>query len=254
MSIRELEHKTDFSLVTDLDREATLSLIRETLSSKEYIRSGLVYGSSLLTWQETPDIDTAVMVDSFDGVVAREVYQDLKDTRKFLCQTTGCDIDLVTHTEDEINDESSPLFNARYYPSLKYGVSVKENFPIPDRPAFYQDAAKYVMHDNRTITRRQVLRVNGEGNWGIFLSKLHHGPGNAMTYLYNHGLVTTLGNPSDVPESFKAYDNFFGTDSSLVQDAIAQAKEKIKSHEFTFDNGVTLLNWYEKLFDKVTKY
>lgn len=238
-------------LKVSFDRKEVFDSISKELDRESLILSARVYGSSLLTWSRNPDVDLAVMVRSNQGIVLKDDYVKLKRIRQNLVDETGCDIDLITHTEDEVIDQASPLWNARYYPSLINGIDLKSTFEIPNKVNTYQDTAGYVLHDNRTITRRQLLRENGQGNWRIFISKLIHGPGNAITYLHLHDRYPELVNPSDVPLTFQKFDEIYGSDSSCIQSLFIEGREKIRNKEFGFDDGVYLMNWYEALVTKV---
>lgn len=231
----------------NLERNQAFLILSEALQREPAITSGRVYGSSLTRTDEKPDVDLAIMVVSDKGVVEGETYARLKEMRHSLCEQTGCDIDLIPHTEDEVLDAGSPLWNPRYYPSLVQGVDVKSIFPLPKAITALQDASAYILHDNRTITRRQLLRVNGTGNWKIFVSKLVHGPGNVLTYLHLHERFPWLANPSETELCFEILDKVQRTDSRGMIERFKQARVRIEEGTFTFEEGVVLMNWYEDL-------
>lgn len=233
------------------ERVSNLELIVEELSNNEAITSARMYGSSSFILLENIDVDIALMIKSTEGIVDAESYRQLKDLRTKLCMKLNCDIDLVPHTEDEVFDTSSVLYNPRYYPSLAMGKDIKAKFPIPEKIGVYQDAAAYVLYDNRTITRRQLLRNNNQENWRIFISKLMHGPGNAITYLKLHDHFPFFVNPSDMHSSFKFFGTIYGIDSSKVENQFTEAKALNKTGNFSFEQAVYFLNWYENLVRKV---
>jgi len=249
--MKERDEYSGFDCSLVMDRRTAFLRIIETLEEESEISSAKIYGSSLLRWEGTPDVDIAIMVNSVGGVIETEVYKRLRKIRKDLCEMTGCDVDLVPHTEDEVDYPNSPLHNARYYPSLVNGIDIKGSFPLPEKVNLLQDTAAYVLEDNRTVTRRQLLRENGQSNWRIFISKLIHGPGNAVNYLYFHKRFPLMVNPSDLDQCFKAYDEVFLIDSQEIRRRLEDGSGKVKDGTFEFEEGLYILNWYELLVRKV---
>ncbi len=230
-----------------------LADIREVVAPEPVVEVARVYGSSLYKVKSV-DIDIAILTPSENGVITPDTYKKLRDIRSSLCNKLAIDVDLIPHTRDEVKEKSSPLANPRYYPSLKFGVDVKNTFPISEKIDPYQNASVYVLLDNRTVARRQILRQSGAENWRIFISKLVHGPGNALTYLSLKRGANYLVNPSNIAESFFVFDKELGVNSSSVIKKIEQARQLIPAGNFTFENAVDLLNWYESLVSTVLDY
>lgn len=225
--------------------------LRLYLGSEECVLAARIYGSSLYTEEGLLDIDVAVLVSSIAGVVKPETYNRLARVRLELSQQTNCDIDLVIHSEDEVGDFNSPLYNPRYNPALCFGLDVKGEFDLKQVSTLSQvfgfaDLAKYVLHDNRTICRRQLTRTL-DGECGrIYVSKFLHGPGNVLTY---HCCLNGLGfgcNPSDFEASFRGFDRLYKVDSSPALGFLQECKCRLD-----FDRGLKLMRWYELLFSLV---
>ncbi len=232
-----------------------VKVISKSLSKETSIISARVYGSSLYA-NDYEDLDVAVMVPSKHWVVQKETYQNLLQLRKELNNKVGIDIDLIPHTMDEIKINSSPLWNPRYHPSLKFGIDVKAHFPVPKKVNPKQDASIYVLLDNRTITRRQVLMESGPENWRIFIAKLIHGPGNVLTYFALQNNTEYKASPSDIETTFSVFDSLYATNSQKILRSFSRAKELIKRGSFSFKHAVELLQWYERLVSRalVHKY
>ena len=106
----------------------------------------------------------------------------------------------------------------------------------------FQDIARYIMYDNRTVCRRQLLR-SLEGEEGrVFVSKLIHGPGAALTYLACRQRVEYLAQPSDAETSFLVFDITYGTYSAGVLGFLRRHQRGID-----FTAGLKLIRWYESL-------
>jgi predicted nucleotidyltransferase len=244
---------TETKRMSFVESQDNLRRISETLTAEDCIISGRVYGS-FLNKNSSEDLDLAVMIPSDGGVVEKTVYERLLHLRSQLCKTLTLDVDLIPHTEDEVHERSSPLWNPRYHPSLRFGVDVKDEFPVPGRINEMQNPSIYVLHDNRTITRRQLLRQNTSENWRIFIAKLIHGPGNILTYLALKNGSEYLANPSDIGETFRIFDQIYESDSHSVITQFSEAKSLIKEGRFTSEQAVKLLNWYESLLGTVLGY
>lgn len=221
-------------------------IISAEVESLDFITSAIVYGSSLYA-ERSADIDVAVMIPSDRGVVETSLYEDLLSTRTNLSTATGRDVDLVPHTTDELDDPTSPIWYPRYNPSLCAGVPLKGGFRVVtsslvDVSFGFQDLARYVMYDNRTVCRRQLLRSLKGEEGRIFVSKLRHGPGGALTYDACRRKTPYLAQPSDTETSFQVFDNIHGTDST-------KALLFLRSHRWSVDlmAGLKLMRWYESL-------
>ncbi len=231
-------------------REQILHGIKEILQEISCISSARLYGSWLYN-ELSVDMDIAIMVQSSFGVVDIKHYRVLRDLRCSLSTNIGQDIDLVLHTDDEFADRNSPLWYPRYNPSLVFGRDIKGTFRVtPISTAThtfsFADLTAYVLHDNRTICRRQLVRsFNGEEG-RIFVSKLLHGPGNALTYqACKHKMDYTIP-PSNLEGCFEAFDRFYGVDSMPAITFLSDRKMSVD-----FNHGVLLMNWYESLFNLV---
>lgn len=236
-----------------LYQEQNLQKLSDILRGEPCILSARVYGSFLYSAQST-DVDLAVMAPSSCGVIAKDIYERLYRIRNHLCKTLNLDIDLVPHTFDEVEETGSPLWNPRYHPSLSFGIDVKERFPLPLEISPTQNVSMYVLLDNRTVTRRQILRPSGPENWRIFLAKLIHGPGNALTLISLTKGKQYMANPSDVQEAFKIFDQIYSTDSKVVLKQFNDAEKLIQEGVFSLREAVWLLNWYEALVATVLGY
>ena len=237
-------------------QERILKQLSEALREKEYVLSARVYGSFLTraALPLLPDLDLAVMIPSNNGVVEHDTYEKLHSLRSSLCDSLQHDIDLIPHTFDEVDEKNSPLWNPRYHPSLHFGTDVKSNFPIPASISYMQNSSVYVLLDNRTITRRQLLRPSSSENWRIFLAKLIHGPGNVLTLLALRNSYPYIANPSDIEESFRIFDQSFGTDSSTIVCRFQHAELLIQQDNFSFQEATWFMRWYEALITTVLKY
>jgi len=232
------------------ERELILQNVQEVLQNAPCISSARIYGSWLYN-ELSVDMDVAVIVESNFGIVDAEHYRTLRDIRRSLTEKTGQDTDLVPHTVDEFVDRNSPLWYPRYNPSLVFGRDIKGVFRVtPISTAVHRfsfaDLTAYVLHDNRTICRRQLVRsFNGEEG-RIFVSKLLHGPGNALTYQACRLRTDYVIPPSNLEGCFEAFDRFYGVDSTTAIDFLSACKKSID-----FERGVLLMNWYESLFNLV---
>jgi predicted nucleotidyltransferase len=233
-------------------REEILQLVRNALQETDCVLSAKVYGSWLYN-EKTVDMDIAVMVKSDFSTIIPDHYQKLRDLRTILCEKTGQDIDLVPHTEDEFFDRNSPLWYPRYNPSLVFGLSLKGAFEITpistsNHVFSFADLTAYVLYDNRTICRRQLIRsFNGEEG-RIFVSKLLHGPGNALTYYACRLKARYVLSSSNLKECFNIFDQTYGVDSSPAVKFLVMCKKSID-----FERGIALMNWYESLLNIVIR-
>lgn len=216
----------------------------------DFIIAAQAYGS----WsygENTVDIDVAVLIPDHECIVDSTVYRNLRDLRRKAGEELKADLDLIPHTMDEVNNPISPLWYPRYNPSLVFGETLKGKFPIQQSSAKessfgYSDLTAYVLHDNRTICRRQLLR-SLEGESGrIFVSKLLHGPGNALTYHACRYRRSYLCSPSDLLKCFDIFDELYGVDSSPAKEFLFGCKENM-DHE----KALKLMSWYESLVGMV---
>jgi len=230
--------------------EEILQLVQNSLQEADCVLSARVYGSWLYN-EKTVDMDIAVMVKSDFGIITPDHYRQLRNLRTALCEKTRQDIDLVPHTEDEFADHNSPLWYPRYNPSLVFGQNLKGRFEITaistsNHVFSFTDLTAYVMHDNRTICRRQLIRSFKEEEGRIFASKLLHGPGNALTHQACRLKMEYVLPPSNLEECFNVFDRMYGVDSSPTTRFLATCKESID-----FERGILLMNWYENLVNMV---
>ncbi len=226
--------------------------IADYLRNVDEVISALAYGSWY--YDETSvDVDIAIIVPSSSGIVDRSVYISLKKHREMLVSKWKCDIDLVPHTQDEVEDIGSPLWYPRYNPSLVFGNSLKGNFYLrsttDDQTKFdFKDLAGYVLYDNRTICRRQLIR-SLEGESGrIYVSKLLHGIGNALTY--NSCLLRKnyYCSPSNIRLAQKLFDNVYGVNSLPAEPFLLSCKKGLN-----FQKALSLMTWYENVVNLVLK-
>ncbi len=236
-------------------REETLYQLSEILQPEGCVLAARVYGS-FLTRRDAllPDLDLAIMIPSDNGVVDHTTYKNLLHLRTYLCNTLKHDIDLIPHTLDEVEEQSSPLWNPRYHPSFHFGINVKGNFPIPESISCIQNASVYILLDNRTITRRQLLRLSFQENWRIFLAKLIHGPGNALTLQALQNGHRYVVNPSDIEQSFSMFDKMYGTDSRTIIKQFRHAELLIQQNIFSFEHALQFIRWYEAFVATVLGY
>lgn len=232
-----------------MEKKRILSQLIDNINDCEQILSARVYGSWFYD-EKTADIDIAVMIPSNNGLVDSEVYKILYQLRKRLSDLTHCDIDLVPHTIDEVTNINSPLSHPRYNPSLVLGENIKGNFMI--QPIYemcdkmksidFIGITSNILLDNRTICRRQLVRSLTLNEARIFVSKLLHGPGNALTYYsLRHGLKY-ICSPSDMLSCLKNFDLLYNVDSTPAMQFFKKCKEKI-----SFEDALRLMFWYENL-------
>jgi len=224
--------------------------LKSIFNDVESIIAAQAYGS----WsygENAVDIDVAILIPDYECVVNSAVYRSLKDLRHRISEELKADLDLIPHTLDEVRNPISPLWYPRYNPSLVFGETLKGEFPVQQsslkESSFdFSDLTAYVLHDNRTICRRQLLR-SLEGESGrIFVSKLLHGPGNALTYHACHYRRNYLCSPSDLSKSFDLFDELYGVDSSPAKNFLFGCKENL-NHE----KALKLMSWYESLLGMV---
>ncbi len=233
-------------------REQVLYQLTAALEQVPAALAARAYGSSLCN-ETSVDWDIAVVVPSTDGLVDSQVYVALKEVRHRLSDQFQADIDLVPHTRDEFADIRSPLWYPRYNPSLVFGRTLKGEFPLTavhDRPDLFSfaDLTAYVLLDNRTICRRQLVRELRGETGRIYLSKLLHGTGNALTYQACLNREPFSCSPSNLQESLGYFDIAYGVDSSRATDFFAESKR-----ELTFPTALLLMQWYETLVNLVLK-
>lgn len=138
---------------------------------------------------------------------------------------------------------------------------IKGKFPIrqypPTRmyPKNLINSAAYILHDTRTITRRQVIRSLKGEEARIFLAKLSHGPGNALTYLSFTRGEKYKTDPSDIRRAFEAFDLSYKLGSMEILSYIDRNKKIISDKGcLTFESALNLLSWYELLVAVVFKF
>jgi hypothetical protein len=222
-------------------------LIAERVADCSVILAARAYGSSLYR-EKAVDFDTAVLIPDTHGVVPMNVYVRLKRLRDQLVYEQEIDLDLVPHTADEFTDHASPLWNPRYNPSLVFGRDIKEEFPVGEfmndfRSLTAADQARTVLHDNRTITRRQLLRTI-EGECGrIYVSKLLHGPGNGLTVHACRTNQSYLLPPSDLRGSLELFDQAYSCDSRDIYPFLERCRG-----ELNYRMALGLMQWHEYLF------
>ncbi len=240
--------------------ELVINLIAQALDEHNFIKSAIVYGSSLLN-PDTRDIDIALFLDSEDGIVKQEHYETLYNIRNALTQSTGYDVDLVPHhTMDELLDPISPLFNPRYNPALSHGKTIKGDICI--QQSFEQnikmsDLSRYVLLDNRTITRRQLCRSLKKEEFSIFLSKLAHTPGNILTYRAIKDGNEYITSPSNIDKSVALLEKLepeyeigtFIADIKRIKEMVADSS-KIYSEKDILQKARKLMHTFEKVVSK----
>lgn len=231
-------------------RERIIEEIGFTLQNTDCIEHARVYGSWLYN-QQSVDMDVAVIVRSKSGVIQDQDYRTLRELRLSLCEKTSQDIDLVPHTDDEFIDRNSPLWYPRYNPSLVFGRNLKGSFQISSistsmHSFSFADLTAHVLHDNRTICRRQLIRSLRSKEGRIFVSKLFHGPGNALTYHACRNRVDYTIPPSDLEGCFDAFDRLYGVNSLTAIDFLDRCKKSLDQ-----EKAYLLMNWYEHLMNLV---
>ena len=227
-----------------------LEFVKNGLENSKEILSAKAYGSWMYS-EKSRDLDIFVIIPSNEGIVDPNTYHHLSSLRKNLCEQTKQDVDLVPHTQDEIKDHRSTLYYPRYNPSLVSGKNLKGKTEI--EPVFnkndkfdYGDLSAYILLDNRTICRRQLIRSFNESEGKIFVSKTLHGPGNALTYYSCKQKIPYLLSPSDLSGSLKAFDEIYKVNSSPAIEFFSYCKKKLD-----FEKALVLLKWYEHLVQLV---
>lgn len=240
-----------------MNKELTFSVISKALLTSDFIVAARMYGSWLYD-EMSVDCDIAVLIPSVSGLVDSNTYRLLLILRDCLVEETGNDIDLVPHTEDELEDVCSPLWYPRYNFSLISGKVIKGEFAISpitknEQKFSFADLSAYVIHDNRTVCRRQLVRsLQGESG-RIFVSKLLHGTENALTFYACQKKTEYLYSPSDINHGFEILDSVYGVDSNPARAFLQSCK-----YSFDFEKGLLLMSWYESLvamaFDKANAH
>ena len=223
-----------------------ISLIRAELKKCPFIQRARWYGSSRFD-AASRDVDIAVLVPSKKGVISPHTYRRLRALRLRLSKETNLDIDLVPHSIDEWKDLRSPLYYPRYNPALSSGLDLKNKFEVKlvagDKKLFsFSDLNVYVILDNRTICRRQLVRsMNGQES-RIFVSKLFHAPANILNYWRLKNDKKFEIPISDLGETFRYFDSHFGTSYYTIYTNASKKKKKM-----SWEGYIKLMNWYEKL-------
>ncbi len=235
-----------------MDKKSVIELVGSTIARHPTILSARIYGSWLCD-EKSVDLDIAIVVKSENGVVDSEDYRLLRIMREGLCVQTGYDIDLVPHTADELSDMNSPVWYPRYNPSLVFGQDIKGALLISQASIIahsfeISDLIAYVLHDNRTICRRQLVRSLSNEEGRIFVSKLLHGPGNALTYYSCKNKIAYKCSPSELSKCFELFDELFEVNSFPAMNFLKSCKANID-----LEGGIKLIGWYENLFNLVLK-
>ncbi len=234
-----------------------IAIIKQKINQCAVIQAAVIYGSSLYEQNHT-DIDIGILlIPTKNNVIPIKIFKTLRKLRTNLSKKLSRDIDLVPHTLDELSNFNSPLYYPRYNPALCFGLTIKGKFSLKsttelNTKAFTSPAATaaYILMDNRTITRRQLLRPSNSKNKRIFIAKLIHGPGNALTYLaLKQKRSKYLANPSDFHNSFRIFDRLYQTDYIKILKWIQKLQKDPK--KIKFRSLVRLLNWYEELVSLV---
>lgn len=234
----------------------TIKKLHLLCSSHNFIEGLILYGSSVKN-PLTRDIDIACFISSDRGIVSPEHYAQLRKIRNEASAYQGYDVDLVPHTLDELDDKISPLYNPRYNPALTNGKILKGNIsvaPISNFEFSISDLARYVSLDNRTITRRQLVRSLSKEEFSIFLSKLAHTPGNILTARALQNGDDYYANPSDYKQSVAYLDaqNKSNSARKFAQD-IAQLRNQLKDisipydEEKAFSSALKLIQGFETM-------
>jgi|GEM_PF-1633129 len=227
-------------------KEQILTYIADVLQRVPFVLSAGVYGSWLYHL-ESSDIDIALVIKSKNGVVDSESYRIHNQYRTLLSEEICMDVDLVPHTEDEIDDLNSPLWYPKSNPSLCYLYPLVGTLLIKPITAVRQDykledVAAFLIHENRTVCRRQLTRtVTGECG-RIFVSKMLHGTANALTYYACRGRSGFVCTPSDLNDCFNKFDFYFDLDSRPAKEYLFESKKT-----FNFNRALNLMKWYEHL-------
>jgi len=234
------------------EKQQTVAVIQEILKDSPGILTAEIYGSWLHS-EASIDLDVAAIVPSEDGVVAPDIYVGLRALRGVLANRTKQDIDLIPHTQDEIDDFRSPLYNPRYNPSLIEGLNIKGSLgiiPSYERAEMFDfgDQAASVLYDNRTVCRRQLIRSFTPQEGRIFVSKLSHGPGNALTYYALKHRIPYLASPSDWFGALYHSDELYGLESDPALEFLRKCRNGADE-----EAAAKLMNWHEHLLAAVLR-
>lgn len=223
-----------------------LRLLSELLEKEEEILAAKVYGSWLYL-ERSLDLDIAIMVPSENSIVIPDTYRKLKIFREEANRKTEQDVDIIPHTQDELGDFRSPFYHPKYNPALVDGRDIKGKMDI--RPSHnlgikfgYEDIAACMLYDNRTICRRQIIRSLNAEEGRVFVSKILHGPTNALTYGVYKRRTLRSSPPSNWIESLREFDTTFRVNSEPALDFLRRCETNLD-----FDTALKLLGWYERL-------
>ena len=230
--------------VLDARKTDMLNRVSEFLKHLTCVHSAILYGSWI--YQDGVDLDIAVIVESENGIIPISVYHVLADARQKLIEMTNTDVDLICHSDDEINDNRSPLWHPRYNPPLAFGVTIKGKFSITScsikKVSFdYADICMYTLFDHRALCRRQMLRPFSQGSAEFVLGRFLHGPANALVYHCCKHHMELLCSTSDVAKSFVFFDKYYSVDSEKVLSKLT------KLIILDMNTALPLMNWYEAL-------
>jgi len=228
--------------------------LTKIIGKEKLIMAARIYGSSLYG-ESVVDLDIAIIIPSINGVVKHTTYVRLRKLREALCKTFKTDIDLVPHTIDEIKDINSPLWHPRYNPSLVFGRDIKGKFPVKSIPYDQSNGfnpASFILHDTRTITRRQAIRSLKSEEARIFLAKLSHGPGNALTYISFCKKQKCSVDPSNTKLAFEIFSSKYNMNCKEMLSYIQKCKDVIiNTSELPMKQALNVLSWYESLVMRV---
>ncbi|MFA8298718.1 MAG: hypothetical protein ACEPOV_00995 [Hyphomicrobiales bacterium] len=229
--------------------ELNRSIIIEEIRSFEIISDAIIYGSS--NYVDYPgDYDIFILVPTKFGMMNKASLKQLKEFKEYLAKIIEYDIDFVPHSEEELYDYASPVYNPRHNPSLVYGHTIKGNIKInqPEAKVFsYADLTKYVILDNRHVTRRQILRPFYVPAANLFLSKLGHLFGNALSYLAFSRGEKYMVNPSDLYVCAGLIEKMLPINCVPYQEYVRALRRELAgmNSESAFDSMSKVLNWYE---------
>jgi len=92
------------------------------------------------------------------------------------------------------------------------------------------------------------LRDCDSNNWRIFLAKLRHAPGNALTFSSLSEGRGYYVDPSDTVRSFRTFDQVFGTDSAEIFNLFTRSKQIIdETGDLPLEIAIKLLRWHDSL-------
>lgn len=227
-------------------------LLSHKLEEYDFVKAMIVYGSWLFD-DNSADMDVAVFIDSEQGIVDPKIYDQLMHVRQWFNHEVSStdDLDLIPHTEDEYKDKRSPIWLPKSNQALAYGIyyfDVQRIYAMQNMQYNFTntDLVAMLMHDTRTICRRQLTR-NLDGEAGrIFVSKLLHGPANALTHFSCLNNRNIIGEPANLKRTFELFDIYFQVDSKPAWNFLFDCKRN-----FNRKKALSLMRWYEHLMGLV---